>query len=162
MTADAKIEAKFWKALRSDMTVFLGCDGAAPRPMTAQLAGDEDHGPLWFFTSTDTDLGRVLSTATKQGTMTFSSKGNDVWASANGRLSLSTDPDMIEKLWNPFVAAWYEDGKTDPKLRLVRFDAGEAELWEDGSSLVAGFKALIGSDPKQDFQDKTAHVRLDT
>ncbi|MCK0167910.1 pyridoxamine 5'-phosphate oxidase family protein [Jannaschia sp. S6380] len=160
MTAPDKIEAKFWKALRSDMTVFLGCDGAYPRPMTAQVDGDENTGPLWFFTSVETDLGRILSGSNRPGTMTFVSKGHDMWASASGTMTLDNDPEVIDRLWNPFVAAWFE-GKDDPKMRLIRFDAKEAELWEDGSSLVAGIKMLMGSDPKEDFQDKTAHVRLD-
>ena len=42
-----EIEAKFWKALKSDMTMMLGLDGVEDghaRPMTAQL--DADRGPM--------------------------------------------------------------------------------------------------------------------
>jgi general stress protein 26 len=63
-------------------------------------------------------------------------------------------------LWNPFAAAWYEHGKDDPKLALLRFDAERAEIWLDGSSLVAGVKALFGRDPKKDYQGKVAEVEL--
>mgnify|MGYP006140606399 CR=1 FL=1 len=45
---------------------------------------------------------------------------------------------MIDRLWNPFVAAWYQEGKDDPKLALLRLDAERAEIWENGSSLIAG------------------------
>ena len=31
---------------------------------------------------------------------------------------------MIDRLWNPFVAAWFE-GKDDPKLQLLRFDPAD-------------------------------------
>ena len=68
---------------------------------------------------------------------------------------------MIERLWNPFVAAWYEGGKDDPKLVLLRLDAERAEIWLDGSRLVAGVKMLLGVDPKKDYKDKVAEVRLD-
>ena len=67
---------------------------------------------------------------------------------------------MIDRLWNPQVAAWYEDGKDDPKMRLLRFDAERAEIWLDGSSLVAGIKSLLGADPKQDYKDDKATVTL--
>ena len=67
---------------------------------------------------------------------------------------------MIDRLWNPFVAAWYEDGKDDPQLALLRLDAECAEIWLDGSSLVAGVKALLGGDPKTDYKDKVAEVEL--
>ena len=66
---------------------------------------------------------------------------------------------MIDRLWNRFVAAWYE-GKDDPKIALIRLDADQAEIWIDASSLVAGIKMLIGIDPKQDYEGKVAEVRL--
>ena len=159
MPTPAELEAEFWKALKSDRTVFLGCDGAPPRPMTA--AAEDDRSPIWFFTSVESELVQALGTGSKTGLMTFASKGHDVWCSASGALVVDTDRAVVERLWNPFVAAWYEDGKDDPKLRLVRFDATDAHVWENGSSLVAGVKALLGTDPKQDYQDKAAQVRLD-
>ena len=158
MTSPADLEKKFWKALASDRTVFLACDGAEPRPMTASTEGES--APIWFFTSYDTDIGEVLKTGPREATMTFASKGHDIWASASGQLVLDNDKAVIDRLWNPFVAAWYE-GKHDPKLALARFDAREAQVWENGSSLVAGLKMLMGSDPKKDFEDQTAKVRLD-
>lgn len=155
----SELETKFWKSIKSDMTVFLGCDGALPRPMTASIDGEKS--PIWFFTARDTDLGEALKDGPKNGVMTYSSKGNDIFASASGLLTIDNDMAMIEKLWNPFVAAWYEDGKTDPKLALVRYDAKDAQVWENGSSIVAGIKALMGRDPKKDFESKTQSVRLD-
>ena len=62
-------------------------------------------------------------------------------------------------VWNPFVAAWYT-GKDDPSLRLLRFDPGVAEIWQNASSLFAGIKMLVGIDPKRDYQDDVAKVRL--
>ena len=66
---------------------------------------------------------------------------------------------MIDRLWNPFIAAWYS-GKDDPKLRLMRFDPEEAEVWENANSLFAGIKMLLGVDPKKDFKDQAKHVKL--
>ena len=58
------------------------------------------------------------------------------------------------------MAAWYEKGKDDPKLVLLRLDAERAEIWLDASSLLAGIKMLLGSDPKRDYKDKVADVTL--
>lgn len=69
------------------------------------------------------------------------------------------DAVTIDRLWNPFVAAWYT-GKDDPKLRLLRFDPGNAEIWENKSSLLAGIKMLVGIDPRKTFEDDIAKVRL--
>ena len=166
MTNETEIKAKFWKALKSDRTMFLGLadgeDGHA-RPMTAQVDdegsdGDEHRGPIWFFTSTDNSLYQQITTEAR-ATALFVSKDHDVWASVHGSLSTTQDRATIDRLWNRFVAAWY-DGKDDPKIALIRLDAENAEIWIDASSIVAGIKMLIGIDPKQDYKDKVAEVTL--
>lgn len=158
------ITAKFWKALRSDRTVMLGLDGVEDgraQPMTAQLDGDEDRGPIWFFTSKETDLARELREGRASRALAhFASKGHDLFASIHGTLSLSDDRAVIDRLWNPFVAAWFEGGKDDPKLQLLRLDPERAQIWLNGSSLLAGVKTLLGVDPKQDYRDKVAEVSL--
>ena len=63
-------------------------------------------------------------------------------------------------MWNRYVAAWFEQGKDDPKLALLRLDAEHAEIWLNASSLLAGVKMLLGVDPKSDYQDKVAEVDL--
>jgi general stress protein 26 len=75
-------------------------------------------------------------------------------------VSVDNDRAVIERLWNRYVAAWYEQGKDDPKLALLRLDPERAEIWEDASSLVAGIKLLLGADPKDDYKDKVAKVAL--
>lgn len=167
MTSENEIKEKFWKSLKSDMTMFLGLaegeDGHA-RPMTAQL--DEDcfqdnlyQGPIWFFTSKSTELYQQIGSGGR-AMAHFASKGHDIWATVHGNLSQSEDPAIIDRLWNRFVAAWYEGGKDDPELALIRLDPENAEIWIDASSMVAGIKMLLGIDPKHDYKDKVAHVAL--
>ena len=161
MASPEELERKFWKALKSDMTMMLGLDGAEDghtRPMTAQF--EEERGPIWFFTATDNALLEKLgSSGGNRAIGSFVSKGHDVFAAIHGTLREATSREMIDRLWNPFVAAWYE-GKDDPKIALLRLDAERAEIWENGSSLVAGVKMLLGVDPKKDYQDKVAEVPL--
>lgn len=160
MPTPQELEAKFWKALKSDRTIFLGLDGVDDghaQPMTALTEGD--HGPLWFFTTRDNGL--VASLAQGSRAMAhFASKGHEVWATLHGNLSIDHDRAVIDRLWNPFVAAWYEGGKDDPKLQLLRLDAESAQIWLNENSLFAGIKTLLGSDPKQDYADKVAEVTL--
>ena len=62
MATPRELEQKFWKALKSDMTLMLGLDGVEDghaRPMTAQIEGE--HGPIWFFTARDNALVQKLS-----------------------------------------------------------------------------------------------------
>lgn len=162
MPTPAEMTADFWKALKSDRTVMLGLAAERelpPRPMTALIEGDED-GPVWFFTAVDTDLGEAVD-GPRSAMFTLTSKDHDLFATVHGRITPDLDREVVDRLWNPFVAAWYEGGKDDPKLALLRFDVEDAEIWLNGSSLVAGVKAVLGVDPKKDYRDKVAEVRLD-
>ncbi|MEE7548386.1 pyridoxamine 5'-phosphate oxidase family protein [Xanthomonas sp. Kuri4-1] len=161
MATPQELETKFWKALKSDRTVMLGLDGVEDghaRPMTAQLEGDSG-GPLWFFTSKDNLLIDKLGEG-RRVIAAFSSKGHDLFASISGSLREDTRREVVERLWNPYVAAWYEGGKDDPKLALLRLDPDHAQVWLNESSLLAGIKVLFGRDPKDDYRDKVADVDL--
>jgi general stress protein 26 len=161
--AEYKLESRLWKALKDDRTVMLGLAGVEEghsQPMTAQVLHDEDQrGPIWFFTSSDTDLVKAL-TESHRAVVHFSSKGHDLFASLHGELTLDNNRAVIDELWNSFIAAWYEGGKDDPKLRLLRLDPERAQVWLNENNLWAAVKLLLGSDPKQDYKDKVADVRL--
>jgi len=154
-----ELETRLWKALQSDRTVMLGLSGAEDghtRPMTAMI--EDGHGPVWFFTSRDNAMVNALRGGAR-AVAAFSSKGHDLFASMQGTLSIDQDRAVIDRLWNPFIAAWFE-GKDDPRLVLLRLDADQAEVWLNENNLVAGVKMLFGVDPRKDYADKVAKVDL--
>ena len=159
MSKQQELESKFWKALKSDRTLMLGIDGAEDghsRPMTALV--EDESGPIWFFTGKPNAVVENLHKG-HRAIAAFSSKGHDLFASIHGELSVSTDRAVIDRLWNPFIAAWF-DGKDDPKLVLLRFDPAHAQVWLNESNLLAGVKMLFGADPKTDYKDKVGDVNL--
>lgn len=161
MADDAQIEARFWKELKASPFVMLGLDGARDghtQPMTAQIEGDEG-GPVWFFTTKDNGLVKALASSDR-AIATFTGKGHDLFASIHGSIAVDNDPATIDRLWNPHVEAWYEGGKRDPKLCLLRFDTERAQIWLGGSSIGAALTRLLGKDPKADYKDKVAEVTL--
>src|SRR6186713_3348352 len=159
--AEFKLESEMWKALKSDRTVMLalaGVEEGHSQPMTAQMLHDDDaRGPIWFFTSKDTDLVKEL-TQSHRAVVHFASKGHDLFASLHGELVIDDNRQVIDELWNSFIAAWYEGGKNDPKLTLLRLDPERAQVWLNENNLWAAVKLLLGSDPKQDYKDKVANV----
>jgi general stress protein 26 len=162
MPSEAEIEAKFWKALQSDMIVMLGLVDAEEghaRPMASQMGDRDGRGPVWFFTTKDSDLVQAMG-ANSPAAMQFASKGHELFASVEGTLTADNDRATIDRLWNPHAAAWYENGKDDPKLQLIRFDPAAAQIWLNENSVFAGIKTMLGIDPKQDYKDKMADVNL--
>ena len=78
--------------------------------------------------------------------------------SSTGSLDASFHPPQHDR--RPGFNLCSGTGKDDPKLALLRLDAERAEIWLEGSSLIAGIKMLFGSDPKQEFKENVAEVTL--
>jgi len=160
MATDTEIEARFWKELKGSPFMMLGLDGARDghsQPMTAQF--EDDHGPIWFFATKDNSLVAALGES-HRAIASYTAKGHDLFASIHGNLVLDTDRANVERLWNPHVEAWYENGKDDPRLALLRLDTEKAEIWLGGSSFGAAITRLFGKDPKESYKDKVATVTL--
>lgn len=161
MPSPQAITEQFWKSLHSDRVFMLGVDGAENghfRPMTA-ITEHEHTGPVWIFTAKDTAVARAVKDIRRRAMAAYSAKGHRLFATVHGTIELDQNRAMIEKLWNPFIAAWF-DGKNDPKLALLRFEAEHGEIWLNENSVLAGVRMLFGADPTQEYEDKVAKVRL--
>src|SRR5688500_9735113 len=161
MADERAMREKLWKALKDDMTLMLGLAGVDEghsKPMTAQF-DDARPGCIWFFTAKDTDLVKAMGDS-HRAVAHFVAKDHELFAALHGEIRIDNDRATIDRLWNRFAAAWYEGGKDDPKLQLLRFDPERGQIWLNGNSMVAGIKMLMGIDPKKDYQDKVAEVDL--
>ena len=161
---EAEIAAKFWKSLKSDRTVMLGLAGVEDghsQPMTAQVeeTGEERGGPVWFFSAKDTDFVRQLGQG-RRAVAHFASKDHELFASLDGTLVPHNDRATIDRLWNPFIAAWYPGGKDDPKLQLLRMDTERVQVWLNDSGALAAVRLLLGRDPKKEYAGKVADMNL--
>ena len=131
-------EDAFWEHLKKSNTGMLGLDqpGYHAQPMTAFR--EEETGTIWFFTRDETDLARDVSVGGGQSAMFhYGSKDQHVWACISGQLSVQgQDREIIDRYWNPILAAWYPEGKDDPHLTVLRFDAEDARIWVQKGGLV--------------------------
>ena len=168
---DARLTKAFWKAIDDSPFMMLGLEGVEDdqtRPMTAQVdvpegGDDDDGGPIYFFASKSDGVGQNV-TGSVRAVAAYAAKGHTLFAHVHGTLSASNDRAVIDRLWNPFVASWYKDGKNDPDLVLLRFETERATIWEadKGSTLkAAALKALFDVDPgKEHSKDHKADVTL--
>lgn len=139
----AEAQKAFWKALESSNTGMLGLDaaGSLSQPMTAFK--DEHSTTIWFFTRDDVALVSEVGSGV-EARFEYGSKDQKVWASLMGRLSVAPrDQRIIDKHWNPVLAAWYPDGKEDPHLTLLRLDGSDGRIWvSDGGLLKFAFEIV--------------------
>jgi len=163
MADEAEIERKFWNELGGSPFVMLGLDGVGDgksQPMTAFF----DHGrsPLWFFTSANSALAEHVMDERErhQAIANFTAKGHDLFASLHGVLSVERDSRVIDRFWNRNIAAWYERGREDPNLTVLRLDADHARIWLGASSFAAPIRRLFGQKPQDAYAGKVAEVLL--
>ncbi|MHB9878860.1 pyridoxamine 5'-phosphate oxidase family protein [Pacificimonas sp. ICDLI1SI03] len=132
---DDDFKKKFWKHLDDSPFVMLaisGNDHSHSQPMTAQF-DDDFPNDLYFFTSSQNGFVKAAQAGERDAVVSFSSKGHDFFASVHGLLTIDNDEAKIDKFWSPMVAAWFEEGRDDPQVTLIRMDLGRAEFWEAGT-----------------------------
>jgi general stress protein 26 len=164
MADDLEIEDKFWKELKGSPFMMLGVEGSrdgATQPMTANFEDqDREAGVLWIFTDDKHDIVKALGQSNR-AIASYTAKGHDLFASLRGTLTIDNDRAAIDRLWNPFVAEWYE-GKDDPKLTLLRLDLEDAKVWlsDTGGLLKPVFNKLLGREPEAGMDRKVAELSL--
>jgi general stress protein 26 len=124
---NAEIEERMCEAIQKGQhTGMLGIsgDGHHFQPMTGYV--ERETNQIWFFTYKDTDLAEA---AVSGGHGSFIFQSRDLWACIDGTLTVDPDRARIEKYWNVHVAAWYPEGKDDPRLTMLRLDCTEAGVW---------------------------------
>ncbi|GAA1337783.1 pyridoxamine 5'-phosphate oxidase family protein [Arthrobacter roseus] len=115
------------------------------RPLALQET--EFDGELWFFTQDPSPKADEIRGNPEVNVAVHSKDG---WVSIAGSAELVHDRAKIDELWSSSVAAWFENGKDDPTVSLIRVDAHTAEYWtSDAPKAVNMFKiakAAVTSD----------------
>ena len=144
MTETCEIIEEFWEALDKSPFLMIGLPAQDAHSEPMNVVFDKDYtNALFIYTSIDNRLVEGMR-ADPKAMAQFASKGHDFWACLSGRLSRVTDDAIIDRFWDNTVEAWYEQGRQDPKLVMLRFDISDAEMWEGDMSAKGLFKLLTG------------------
>lgn len=87
-------------------------------------------GELYFFTQDPSPKTEQVA-ADDRVNVALEAKGG--YLSISGRASVSHDQTLIESLWNREAEAWFEGGREDPTVALLKVDAESAEYWTNDS-----------------------------
>ncbi len=152
----AELKEKFWSAMTQSSLVMLQLDGDqdSAAPMTAQLDKDANSA-IWFFTGRQSRFA-VLGPAT----VTYQSKGHDVFCRFSGVLSEEANRARLDKQWSNFVKAWFPGGKDDPDLLMMRMDLGDASIWAGELGMFNTARMMLGMDVTDKIKGGYAEVNL--
>lgn len=139
---DEGARRQFWDRLGDERVSMLWVTGADQHPQPMTHFPDEEAGAIWYITSSETELAGAVDGGA-EARLTYVSPKGDYHTSAEGRLEIVRDEAKLDELWSVPVAAWFEDGRDDPRIRLMRFTPSEAAIWASESSRVlVGLKLL--------------------
>lgn len=112
-------------------------------PMSRQEV-DED-GSIWYLFSVESETYKNLQVNNKISVL-FSHVGDYEFLSINGIAEITEDKERIEKYWNKFVEVWFEKGKEDPNIRILKVSVEDAHYWDNKTSkLITLFKVAASA-----------------
>lgn len=94
------------------------------RPMA--IKEREFDGDLWFFTE---DPSHKTDEVRGNPQVNVALEVHHGWVSLAGDAEIVKDPAKIDELWDTGSEAWFENGRDDPKVALLKVTAHSAEMW---------------------------------
>ncbi|WP_435979748.1 pyridoxamine 5'-phosphate oxidase family protein [Psychrobacter sp. DM4] len=109
-------------------------------PMTtseSSIGGKE----IWFIGDKSSDVVKDIQDNPKIG-LSYATQDEKNYVSVSANAELPTDKAKLEELWSPVYNAWFEHGKEDENVQLIKVVPHGVECWISGSSTVNMFKMV--------------------
>lgn len=135
---------------------LLGVVGSDQHMQPMTHFADRNAGALWFITSSQSDLVRDIGLGTQAHYCVMAPDGT-FYACLAGLLEQVEDDKKLDELWSTVTAAWFEQGRDDPKVALLRLTLRNAGVWTaTDSSVMFGLeiaRATMSKEHKPDVGD---------
>jgi general stress protein 26 len=129
---ETKLETTFWNRIDDVQAGLLDADGERPVPMSPKA--DAGEKAIYFITAAGSAADRAAKSGGEARFQVADPKAN-LYANLDGRLDESGDSRRLDDMWSAMAAAWFEGGRDDPSVRLVKFTPHEGEVWAtDGAA----------------------------
>jgi general stress protein 26 len=128
------------------------------RPL-AVLNADEFDGTVYFFTQ---DPSPKTEDVAHDPHVNVAYADGASHVSLSGTASVTRDAGLIDKFWNPWAESWFDNGRDDPTVALLKVDATSIEYWHvDKPAVVRAVevaKALITKQAPDVGESKTVEL----
>jgi general stress protein 26 len=130
------------------------------RPFTTQQTLPD--GTAWFYAARESDTVNEIN-ENPEIALIYADTSAGRYLSMTADAHISTDRDLIRRLWSPMNKAFFSEGVDDPSICVIEVKILEAELWEPNGTKVGQLfsmaKAALGADV--DVRDIGRHVDVD-
>lgn len=149
---------KVRKLIKNARVVMLTTVGADKRFRSRPMStGAFEDGALWFLTNVQSAKTGEIAENQRVG-VAYASPKNERYVSISGVASTVRDPERVRELWTREHKAWFQGGKNDPALAVLRVQIEVVEYWDaesgrmvplaDAASLAAGRPQPDGTDQR--------------
>lgn len=122
------------------LTTSLDGGKLLSHPMVPQQVTDE--ADVWFFVGLQGDQADALRRDSHVN-LAVSEPGN--WLSVSGQVQFVDDQAKIDELWNEEAAAYFEEGREDPNLGLIKVVSDSAQHWGLSGGVVSAVGQMVKS-----------------
>ena len=133
------LKTEFWDRMEDVRTGMLGVKGQGRLVAMSPRIDDDMPGHIWFITAKKTDLAKATAAGPCDAQLVLADDSAGLYADIEGTLTHSTDREALEEVWNFVADSWFEGGKADPDVSLLRFTPRQAEVSVTTTSGVAFF-----------------------
>jgi general stress protein 26 len=118
-------------------------DSSGSRPMSVLEV--DDAGDLWFLSASDSHKNLEIA-ARPAVHLYFQGSAHSDFLHLRGHATISRDPAVIRRLWQPLFKTWFTEGENDPRITAIKVVPMEGYYWDTKhGNFVAGIKMLIGA-----------------
>lgn len=115
---------------------------ASIRPMNVLQVDDE--GSLWFMSMKDSKKNNEISSDPFTHVL-FQENTNSGFLNVYGITEISTDQAKIDELWKPLLKTWFQGGKEDPNITLLKVVPTNVYYWDNKHGDVVAFAKMAAS-----------------
>lgn len=111
------------------------------RPMSEQLV--DDDGSIWFLSRKDSGKNAEIA-QDPFVQLLFQADKHTGYISIYGIATTIDDQKKIDELWQPMFKVWFEKGKNDPMISLIKVEPTQGYYWDTKhGKAVAFFKIAV-------------------
>lgn len=134
--------------LAEDADIAILTSGLTNIPLSACPMSTRDvdeHGNLWFFSTANSDHNANIAKDNRVQ-LFYSNHSSSEYLSIYGIAEISRDRAKIDELWSSMAKAWFNEGKDDPNLTVIKVTPVEAYYWDTKTNkMVSLLKIVAGA-----------------
>ena len=128
------------KEMAEDIKTCMFCTELAVRPIPVRpmaVREVDESGNLWFISSAESNKNDEIQ-GDNEVQLMFAKNSDAHFLSIFGKASIYKNREKIDEIWTPIAKTWFEEGKDDPNVTVIKVTPTDAYYWDtkDGKMIT--------------------------